>query len=59
MDIINNEKANLYAINAKTTREKKVLINIKLKISNIEQLESVMKKIRILNGINDVYRTKN
>ncbi|WP_282804471.1 RelA/SpoT family protein [Clostridium tetani] len=59
MDIINIERANLYAINAKTTREKKALINIKLKISNIEQLENLMKKIRKLNGITDVYRTKN
>lgn len=59
MDIINIEKSNLYAINAKTTREKKALINIKLKISNIEELENLMKKIRKLKGVNDVYRTKN
>ena len=59
MDIINIENANLYAINAKTIREKKALINIKLKISNIEQLQTLMKKIRKLNGVNNVYRTKN
>ncbi|WP_125152684.1 RelA/SpoT family protein [Clostridium rectalis] len=57
MDIITQTKTHLYAINAKTG--KNVLINVKLKISNVEHLKELMKKIRRLKGVTEVYRTKN
>lgn len=45
---INGSKTNLYAVNAKPIRNDSVVVNIKLKISNIEDLKSVMKDIRKL-----------
>lgn len=59
MEIISASKASLYAVNAKPPRNGIVFINIKLKISDIEDLKDIMKKIRKLRGILDVYRTKN
>ncbi|WP_315117630.1 bifunctional (p)ppGpp synthetase/guanosine-3',5'-bis(diphosphate) 3'-pyrophosphohydrolase [uncultured Clostridium sp.] len=59
MDIIIQTKTNLHAINAKPIRGTCAIINIKLKIPNIEHLKDLMKKIKKLRGVNDVYRTKN
>ncbi|HCL4438668.1 (p)ppGpp synthetase [Clostridium botulinum] len=55
---INGSKTNLYAVNAKPIRNDSVVVNIKLKINNIEDLKSVMKDIRKLKGVLEVYRTK-
>lgn len=59
MDIISKSKAHLYAINAKTTKDKLAFVNIKLKILDIEQLKELIKKIKKINGVMEVYRTKN
>jgi len=59
MDIITQTKTNLYSINAKTTKGKNALINIKLKIHNVEHLKDLMKRMKKLNGVSEVYRTKN
>ncbi|MEW9095141.1 MAG: bifunctional (p)ppGpp synthetase/guanosine-3',5'-bis(diphosphate) 3'-pyrophosphohydrolase [Clostridiaceae bacterium] len=59
MDIITQTKTNLYAINAKPIRGTSALINIKFKIPNIEHLKDLMKRIKRLRGVSDVYRTKN
>ncbi|APH16954.1 RelA/SpoT family protein [Clostridium sporogenes] len=55
---INGSKTNLYAVNANPIKNDSVVVNIKLKISNIEDLKSVMKDIRKLKGVLEVYRTK-
>ncbi|MDU7252396.1 MAG: bifunctional (p)ppGpp synthetase/guanosine-3',5'-bis(diphosphate) 3'-pyrophosphohydrolase, partial [Clostridium sp.] len=55
---INGSKTNLYAVNAQPIKNDSVVVNIKLKISNIEDLKSVMKDIRKLKGVLEVYRTK-
>ncbi|WP_251860881.1 bifunctional (p)ppGpp synthetase/guanosine-3',5'-bis(diphosphate) 3'-pyrophosphohydrolase [Clostridium sp. Marseille-Q2269] len=55
---INGSKTNLYAVNAKPIKNDSVVVNIKLKISNIEDLKTVMKNIRKLKGVLEVYRTK-
>ncbi|KOR24123.1 bifunctional (p)ppGpp synthetase/guanosine-3',5'-bis(diphosphate) 3'-pyrophosphohydrolase [Clostridium sp. L74] len=55
---INGSKTNLYAVNAKPIKNDSVVVNIKLKINNIEDLKSVMKDIRKLKGVLEVYRTK-
>lgn len=55
---INSSKTNLYAVNAKPIKNDSVVVNIKLKISNIEDLKTVMKSIRKLKGVLEVYRTK-
>lgn len=58
MQNINDSKTNLYAINAKPSKNDIVIINIKLKISNIEDLKFVMKRIKKLRAVREVYRTK-
>lgn len=59
MDIITQTKTNLYSINAKTMKGKEAVINIKLRIPNIEHLKDLMKRIKKLSGVTEVYRTKN
>jgi GTP pyrophosphokinase len=59
MVIISDSNTYLYAINAKPPKNGTAIINIKLKISSIDDLKAVMKKIRKINGVIDVYRTKN
>lgn len=59
MEIISDSKTSLYAVNAKPPKNGIAKINIKLKISNTEDLKDVMKKIRKIKGVIDVYRTKN
>ncbi|GAA0730984.1 bifunctional (p)ppGpp synthetase/guanosine-3',5'-bis(diphosphate) 3'-pyrophosphohydrolase [Clostridium malenominatum] len=59
MEIITETKTNLYAINAKPIRGIYALVNIKLKIPNIEHLKDLMKRIKRLKGVTEVYRTKN
>lgn len=59
MEIISGSKTSLYAVNAKPAKNGIALINIKLKIIAIEDLKDVMKKIKKLKGVLDVYRTKN
>lgn len=59
MEIITETKTNLYAINAKPIRGIYALVNIKLKIPNIEHLKDLMRRIKRLKGVTEVYRTKN
>ncbi len=44
------------SLNARTSKEKTALINMTLEIKDIEQLKELMKKIKKLEGIIDVYR---
>lgn len=59
MEIISNSNTYLYAVNAKPPKNGIATINIKLKISSIDDLKLVMKKIKRIRNIIDVYRTKN
>lgn len=59
MEAIIETKMPLYAINAKTIRADVAMINIKLRISDIEKLKSIMRRMRKLKGVIAVYRTKN
>jgi guanosine-3',5'-bis(diphosphate) 3'-pyrophosphohydrolase len=58
MVIVTEAKIHLHAVNAKTSKAGFASINIKLKINGIEQLKELMKKIRRLKGVAEVYRTK-
>lgn len=49
---------NLYAVNAKTSKIGTAVINVKLKITNREQLDNLMKNIRKFKGVTEVYRVK-
>ena len=59
MLIITDSKLPLNALNAKASKGNVALINIKLKIDTIDQLRELMKKIRRLKGVMDVYRVNN
>ncbi len=47
---------NVTAINARTTKNKQVIINLVLEINNRKQLDGVMKQFKKLDGIIDIYR---
>lgn len=44
------------SLNARTQKDNIVLINMTLEISNVDQLKRLMKKIKGLRGVMDVYR---
>jgi len=58
MAIISNSKTHLYAINAKPNKSGISYIDIKLKIVTVDDLKDVMKKIKKVKGVQDVYRTR-
>ncbi|NLW22738.1 MAG: bifunctional (p)ppGpp synthetase/guanosine-3',5'-bis(diphosphate) 3'-pyrophosphohydrolase [Tissierellia bacterium] len=53
---ISDAKLSLSSLNARTNKEKLVIINMTLEIKGIEQLRDLMKKIKKIKGIIDVYR---
>lgn len=59
MVLITESKIHLHAVNAKTSKDGFAVINVKLKITDIEQLKDLMKKLKKLNGVTEVFRTKN
>lgn len=59
MDVISSSKVHLYAVNAKTGRGGEAVVSVQLKIHNIEDLKELMKKIKKLQGVLEVFRTKN
>ena len=59
MTIINEAKIALNGLNAKSTKGNLAYISIKVKIDSVEKLRDLMKKIRKLKGIMDVYRLRN
>ena len=59
MEAIIETKIALYAVNAKPTKANVAIVTIKLRISDVEKLKEVMRKMRKLNGVIAVYRTKN
>ncbi|MGF7057329.1 RelA/SpoT family protein [Brassicibacter mesophilus] len=44
------------SLNARTSKERIALINMTLEIKDVEQLKELMRKIKRLNGVIDVYR---
>ena len=59
MNIITESKLSLNALSAKSAKGNLAYINIKVKIDTIEQLKELMRKIRKLTGVIDVYRMNN
>ena len=57
--IIANEKISLNGINGRTNKEKMVTMNLLLEIGSIDQLNSIMTKIRKVSGVTDVFRVIN
>lgn len=56
--IITNAQTLVRAINARTSKNHMAIITLTLKISNVEQLEKIMREFRKLPGIKDVYRNR-
>lgn len=59
MGIISELNLQLNALNAKSEKGSMAYVNIKVKIDTVELLKDLMKKIRHLKGIIDVYRVNN
>ena len=59
MTIINEAKISLNALNAKSAKGNLAFVSVKVKIDSIDQLKDLMKKIRMLKGVIDVYRLRN
>lgn len=56
MSVITDLKLNLSALNANPAKDGVAFINIKIKITSIDELKNLMKKIKGIKGILDVYR---
>ena len=56
MKVITDSGLHLNALNANSSKGNEALINIKVKIDSVEQLRELMKKIRRLKGVTDVFR---
>jgi len=59
MDIINKSDAQLYSLNAKPNKTGIATVKIKLKISSVEDLKDVMRKIKRVKSVLEVYRNRN
>ena len=59
MEMLSETKTHLYSVNAKPTKEGIAVITIKFRTPDTEYLKALMKKIKKLSGIIEVYRTKN
>ncbi|WP_069649399.1 RelA/SpoT family protein [Caloranaerobacter ferrireducens] len=54
--LLTEKNLTVTSLNARTNREKIALINLVLEIKSVEQLNELMRRIRSINGVIDVYR---
>lgn len=54
--VLSNTKVAVTSLNARTNKEKIVIINMTFEIKDINQLKDIMKRIKKLEGVMDVYR---
>lgn len=59
MELLSETKTHIYAIGAKSVKDGIAIINIKLKIPDVDYLKNLMKTLRKIEGVIEVYRTKN
>ena len=57
-NVIGESKIPLKAINARTTKDQVAVMNLTIEITNTEQLEKIIKKIRRVEGVFEVTRNK-
>ncbi|WP_265442935.1 RelA/SpoT family protein [Acetivibrio straminisolvens] len=57
-NVIGEAKIPLKAINARTTKDQIAIMNLTLEITNTEQLENIIKKIRRVDGVFEVTRNR-
>jgi len=56
MSVITELKLQLSAVNANLAKQGFALINVKLKITSVDSLKDLMKRLKRLKGVEDVYR---
>jgi GTP pyrophosphokinase len=56
--IIDESKVNINSFHSRTTKDKMAIINFILEITDIEQLNKLIRKFRKIEGVMDVYRAK-
>ena len=59
MGVISELNLQLNAVNAKSAKGRRAYVNIKVKIDSVDILKNLMRKIRHLKGVIDVYRVNN
>lgn len=57
--IISNEKISLNGINARKTKQGTLNINLLVEIENINKLNLLMKKLKSIQGVDEIYRLNN
>jgi len=57
-NVIGEAKIHLKAINARTTKDQLVIINLTLEINDTEQLEKIIKKLKKVDSVFEVSRSK-
>ena len=55
---ISSTKANLIAVNARSTKERIAIIDITLETRNLDELNSILKAIRKVDSVYEVIRKK-
>lgn len=59
MNVVTDFGFNLSGLTANSAKDNLAYIEIKVKISSVEQLNSLMKKIRGVSGVKDIFRVNN
>jgi GTP pyrophosphokinase len=55
-NVLSETKLTVTAVNARTSREKIAIINLTVEITNVNQLDKLINKIRTMQGVMDVFR---
>ncbi|WP_053957019.1 RelA/SpoT family protein [Inediibacterium massiliense] len=55
-NVLSDIKLSVTAINARTTKDRVAIVNLTIEITNVEQLDKLIKKIKSMQGVLDVYR---
>lgn len=56
--IVDDSRINIVAFYSRTTKDKSAIINFVLEITDIEELNKLIRRFRKIEGVIDVYRTK-
>lgn len=59
MIIITELRIHLETVNAKTNKESICVANVKMKITNVDELKELIKRLKGVKGVIEVYRVKN
>lgn len=55
-NVVSEAKLSVTALNARTNKERIAIINLTIEITNIDQLDKLMNKVKNLQGVMDVFR---